>query len=67
MLVMNRRTGESVFAEFNGETLEVQVVEVRGNRVTLGLSGPRDIKLRRGPSIKEMEAGSHPATGKAKS
>ena len=44
MLMIRRRCGESIFL---GEHIEVQVLEVAGNRVKLGISAPRDVLVLR--------------------
>lgn len=43
--MIRRRPGESVFV---GENVEVQVLEIAGNRVKLGISAPRDVLVLRG-------------------
>lgn len=42
MLVIRRRAGESLFI---GEAIEVEVVEVSGGRVKLGIQAPRDVRI----------------------
>jgi carbon storage regulator len=44
MLMIRRRCGESIFL---GDNVEVQVLEVAGGRVTLGISAPRDVLVLR--------------------
>lgn len=42
MLIIRRRAGESVLI---GEEVEIQVVEVNGNRVKLGIVAPPDVLI----------------------
>ena len=44
MLVIRRRAGESVLI---GEGVEVEVLEIAGNQVKIGISAPRDILILR--------------------
>lgn len=44
MLVLSSKTGERVVI---GEEIEVVVLEVRGKRVKLGISCPREISIHR--------------------
>jgi carbon storage regulator len=44
MLVIRRRAGESVLI---GEGVEVEVLEIAGNQVKIGISAPRDVLILR--------------------
>ena len=44
MLVLSRKRGEGVVI---GDNVEVIVLEVHGDRVKLGLSGPADVPIHR--------------------
>ncbi len=44
MLVLSRKPGEAVMI---GGNIEVTVLEVRGDRVKLGLCGPAEVPIRR--------------------
>jgi carbon storage regulator len=44
MLVLSRKRGESVVI---GKNIEVTVLEVHGDRVKLGFSGPADVSVHR--------------------
>jgi carbon storage regulator len=44
MLILRRRPGESVLI---GEEIEIQVLEVGANRITLGIVAPRHIGILR--------------------
>ncbi len=45
MLILSRKVGERIVI---GEGIEVIVQRVSGDRVTLGLAAPRDVKILRG-------------------
>ena len=44
MLILSRKRGESVII---GHDIEVAVLEVRGNRVKLGFTGPKEVPIHR--------------------
>lgn len=44
MLVLSRKTGEVVTV---GDNVTVMVVEVRGDKVRLGFSAPKDVPIHR--------------------
>jgi carbon storage regulator len=44
VLMIRRRCGESVFV---GENIEIQVLEVTGTRVKLGIAAPREVLVLR--------------------
>lgn len=44
MLVLSRKTNESIRV---GDNIEVTVVSVRGNRVKLAISAPKDVRIKR--------------------
>ena len=44
MLMIRRRSGESILL---GDNIEIQVLEVAGNRVKIGISAPRDLLVLR--------------------
>ena len=44
MLVIRRRAGESVLI---GDGVEVEVLEISGNQVKIGISAPRDVLILR--------------------
>lgn len=51
MLVLSRKRGESLLL---GDDVEIEVVRVQGNRVTLGVKAPKSVKVVR----KEIYSGS---------
>ena len=44
MLVLSRKIGEEVVI---GDNIRVRIVEIRGNRVKIGLEAPADVSFRR--------------------
>ncbi len=54
MLVLGRRRGERVLI---GGEIEVTVLEVRGNRVKLGVSGPSSIAICREELLRARRVG----------
>lgn len=49
MLVLSRRPGEVLVMKLkDGREVEVIVTKVKGNRVTIGVQAPLDVKVRRG-------------------
>ncbi|MCC7337294.1 MAG: carbon storage regulator [Pirellulaceae bacterium] len=45
MLVLSRKVGEKLVIDGN---ISVEVVKIQGNRITLGLVAPADVKILRG-------------------
>ena len=45
MLVLSRKVGEQLVIDGN---ITVEVVRIRGNRITLGIVAPSDVKILRG-------------------
>ena len=58
MLVLSRRSGECIRI---GDNITVEVRRVAGNRVTLALQAPRDIRILRGEVEKAAKAFEPPA------
>jgi len=44
MLVLSRQKGESIML---GDDVEVTIVDVRGDKVRIGINAPRDINVHR--------------------
>jgi len=44
MLVLSRQKGESIML---GDDVEVTIVDVRGDKVRIGINAPRDISVHR--------------------
>lgn len=51
MLVLSRKVGEKLVIDGN---ITVEVVRIQGNRITLGLVAPEDIKILRGELIQNQ-------------
>ena len=47
MLILTRLRDQDVIFELNGVQVGVRVVEIRGNKVRLGFSAPRDVVIHR--------------------
>ena len=45
MLVLSRKTGEKIVIDGN---ITLEIVKIQGNRITLGLVAPTDVKILRG-------------------
>ena len=45
MLVLSRKVGETLVIDGN---ITVKVVRIQGNRITLGIEAPSDVKILRG-------------------
>jgi carbon storage regulator len=45
MLVLSRKRDESIVI---GDSITIKVVEVKGNRIRLAISAPREVPVRRG-------------------
>jgi len=45
MLVLSRKTNESIVI---GDNIEILVVEIKGDQVKLGISAPKNVQLYRG-------------------
>jgi carbon storage regulator CsrA len=60
MLVLSRKVGERIHI---GENITVEIRRIAGNRVTLALEAPRDVRILRGElasAAREFD-GTHPA------
>lgn len=55
MLVLSRKSGETIVI---GQDVEVTVLEVRGNRVKLGLRGPSGVVIHREELYARIKNGS---------
>lgn len=50
MLVLSRKVGERVFI---GDDIVVEIIEVQGNRIRLGIEAPRDVQIIREELLSE--------------
>jgi len=56
MLILTRRPGEKLIIELpTGETIEVAVLEVKGNQVRIGTDAPDDIAIVREELLKGLQ------------
>ena len=53
MLILSRKTGESLFL---GEKVEVTVLDVSGDKVKIGITAPSDIRIIRRELIETEKA-----------
>ncbi len=55
MLLLSRKVGERIVV---GENITIEVIKIKGNRITLGLNAPADVTILRGeltkPSAKRV-------------
>jgi carbon storage regulator len=58
MLVLTRRTGESVVI---GDDVVITVLEARGDVIRLGINAPRDVQVHREEVYKELKAANREA------
>lgn len=50
MLLLERKVEERVYLEYPGGRIEVLLLGVRGKRARLGITAPREVRIRRGGS-----------------
>lgn len=53
MLILSRRTGESIVIANN---VTVTVLEVRGDQIRLGVDAPREVQVHREEVFRQLEA-----------
>ncbi len=49
MLLLSRKVGERIVI---GENITIEVIKIKGNRITLGLNAPADVTILRGELTK---------------
>jgi carbon storage regulator len=54
MLVLSRKTDESIFI---GDDIEVMIVEIRGDKVRLGVKAPANLPVHRQEVYEAIKAG----------
>ena len=60
MLVLTRKPGQSIII---GDGIEVQVLSVAGEKVRLGITAPRDVKIYRNEIHERIVADAAPENG----
>lgn len=60
MLVLTRKLNQSIFI---GDSIEVVVLEVRGDQVRLGIKAPRDVVVHRKEVFEQIQAENESASG----
>ncbi len=58
MLVLSRKVGEKVVIDGN---ITLQIVKIQGNRITVGIEAPSDVKILRG-ELAQAQSSSIPAS-----
>lgn len=48
MLVLSRKASEVIVIYSGASRITIEVVKVQGDRVTLGIAAPKDVKILRG-------------------
>jgi len=66
MLVLSRKSGQSFLI---GEDIEIEIIEVQGDKAKIGIKAPKDISILRKELLEETEqvnreAAKHPVTVK---
>ncbi len=51
MLVLNRKKGESIIID---DTIEIQIIEVQGDNIKIGIEAPRDVRILRKELFQEI-------------
>ena len=52
MLVLTRKTGESLII---GDNIELQVIEIQGDKVKIGIKAPRNVSILRSELKEEIK------------
>ena len=63
MLVLTRKSNESVIL---GENIEVKVLSIRGDQVSLGFQAPREMAINRKEVFEAIQAENRSAAGNEK-
>jgi carbon storage regulator len=56
MLVLTRRPGQSILV---GDSIELVVVRIEGDRVVLGIEAPREVRVVRSELLRAVEVENH--------
>lgn len=60
MLVLSRQRDETIMI---GDNVEITVVDIRGDKVRLGIVAPRQVPVHRGEVYEAIKRGNQQATG----
>lgn len=60
MLVLARKVNESIVI---GDSVEIMVIEIKGDQVKLGIKAPRDVKVYRGEIYEQIKKENIAAAG----
>jgi len=52
MLVLSRKPGQAILI---GENIEIQIIEIQGEQIRIGINAPRDITIVRKELIDEVK------------
>lgn len=55
MLILTRKKGESIAI---GDNIQIQVLNVKGGQVRIGIEAPREVRVNREERLEEQETGS---------
>jgi carbon storage regulator len=55
MLVLSRRVGEKIVIECDGKAIAIEVVEVRGDKVRLGIDAERSVAIYRAELLEKPQ------------
>jgi len=58
MLVLSRRRHERIVVDLNGEMLTIEVLQIKGGRVRIGVDAPAQIAIHR-EELRSRLAGEH--------
>lgn len=53
MLILSRKSGDSLFIN---EDIEIKLIEVNGDKVKIGISAPKDVRILRGELRQTMKS-----------
>lgn len=62
MLILSRKLGESLFIN---EDIEIKIVEVLGEKVKIGISAPREVRILRSELRQTLESNKEAASSVA--